>query len=337
MSPLRPSTRLALFLGFLAAATLLAGCDEILIDDQMVELDATGRVRGTVFVDRNGNLENDEEDGPLAGVEVRILQALGDAEVASTVTDEAGAFVLEAVPVGTYRADVDPSTVPDSLGIVSGVDETFVVTAGGTNIVRLLASLGIYELAEVLELEPGIRVFTSGIALNPRDPNGDGAVHLRDENVYLRATDVENVPVAVGDSLRVSGRTALEAGLPVLDDVDVFFLREGGVSPVPLDRTTARAANADGGELNAALVRIRDAEIVDRTTEDGNVVATVDDGSGPVDLVLRSYLGFDTAGFVAGSSRVEEATGLLVARLEPTGRVRWRIFPRFVGDVQLAP
>lgn len=319
---------------FLAAASLLAGCSEILIDDQMVEVDGTGLVRGTVFIDQNGNRENDEADEPLPDVRVRILQPLGGAEIQSAVTDEAGTFVLDAVPVGTYRADVDRSTLPDSLDIIAG-DERFVLSADATITVRLQASFSSYDLAEVVALEPGVRVFTTGIALNPRDPEGDAAVHLSDGSAYLRATNVENVPVTVGDSVRLSGRTALEAGLPVLDDVQVFFLREGAVNPVPLDRATSAAANADGGELNAALVRIRDAEILDTVTVDGDLVATIDDGSGPVDLVLRSYLDFDTDAFAPEFSRVDEATGLLVGQLQGDGGVEWRILPRFPRDVQV--
>jgi len=318
---------------FLVLSLVLTGCGEILIEDQVVEIDATGVVRGTVYLDRNGKQIRDGLDPVVPNLLVRAVQALGGGEVGSAVSDENGLFVMDEVPVGTFRLSVDPASLPDSLSVFGLEGETFVVAADSVTTVNFNASFPSYELGEVATLEQGIRVFTTGIALNSRDAEGDATVHLTDGTDFLRAVDVDDVRVTTGDSIRVRGRTALEEGLPVLDDVEPFIIREDVAVPLPLDVSTDVAAVADGAALNAALVRIQAAEILDTVTVEGDLQATVDDGSGPVDLMLRDYLGFDRGRFSPGFARVEEASGLLVGQLQPGGGLLWRIFPRSSADV----
>lgn len=320
--------------GFVATALFLAGCGEILVDGQMVELDGTGVVRGSIHLDQNGNRAVDPGDEPLSGASVQVVQPAGGSVVAAAVSDEAGQFLMATVPVGTFGLTVDPLILADTLEILGGESNLFVVAPDSVVLVKLRTSLRRYPPGEVLALEPGVPLFTTGVALNSPDSDGDGAVHLQNGDDYLRATNVEDAAITVGDTVRFRGRTALEFGLPVLDDVQPFLVREGADAPTPVERSTSDAAEADGGTLNAALVRIRDAEILDTATVDGDLVATVDDGSGPVDLVLRDYLNFDTGAFAPELARITEASGLLVAH-KPGEELRWRILPRFPEDVNL--
>lgn len=313
----------------------LVGCDEIVVDEPRVGIDRTGTVRGTAFVDLNENGISDAGDGPLGGVEIRVVQPVGGGAVALSTTEADGSFLMQDVPVGTYRLDVDPTVLADSLE--ASASGPFVVAADSVTTVNFRASLSILTVAEVKALEPGVSVYTSGVALDPRDA-GAPDVHLRQGGDYLRTINVGATPVVTpGDSVRMQGRTALEAGLPVLEDVQVVILSQGGEAdePVPVDLLTTEAATAKGGTLNAALTRVLNADILATSTVDGDLVVQVDDGSGPVDLILRDYLGFDDRQFSRKFSSIAEARGLLVAELDEQGGLRWRLVPRFPEDVIL--
>jgi hypothetical protein len=184
-------------------------------------------------------------------------------------------------------------------------------------------------------------VFTSGIALNARPNNSDGQVHLEGATAFLRATNVARATgggiVQAGDSVRILGRTAVDNGQPVLDDVTAIVLIPSATVPLPEELTTAEAASAGDGALDAALVNVRHAEITDTATVDGDFHVWVDDGSGPLELVFRSFLAVDPGSFPAdGTAQVARATGLL-SPFDDGGSVRWRLLPRAGGDVALEP
>lgn len=68
---------------------------------------ATGRLRGSV--------RTYITDRPLMGVQVVALTALGQAPVATTVTDENGAYTIPGLPPGSYYARIEPVN-PANLG-----------------------------------------------------------------------------------------------------------------------------------------------------------------------------------------------------------------------------
>jgi hypothetical protein len=146
---------------------------------------------------------------------------------------------------------------------------------------------------------------------------------------------VEEGAVAFGDSVRVRGRTATDQGVAVLDGQAVFRLGGASEVPTPIALSTGEAAGAQGGSLDAALVRIRDADILDVTDEgDDGVVLNIDDGSGVLALRFREFLGADPDLIDPETDRISVCVGLLVPTR--TGQtVAWEIRPRAQSDVAI--
>jgi hypothetical protein len=61
----------------------------------------------------------------------------------------------------------------------------------------------------------------------------------------------------------------------------------------------------------------------------------VNDGTGPLDIVLRGFIGFDRRPFDPDSATVDEAVGLLVPLQTGLGQTRWRMTPRFNDDLEV--
>jgi uncharacterized repeat protein (TIGR01451 family) len=331
----RASRRARLVLVAVATAAVgVVSCKDASTVD-VLTIDAAGAVFGTAFLDNNGNGILDAQDPPLPKVPVVLTVAGGGQVVSQATTDSLGSFVLTDIPVGSYELGLDASVLGDSLQAVgSGAD--LVIRRDSTTRVNFGVSFPVLTLDEVRTAEPGRRVFTSGIALNPRQPFGDGAVHLQTDTLFLRAVNVARATINTGDSVRMLGRVSVEEGEPVLDDVTPFVLVSSATIPLPTETGTAKAASADGGRLDAALVKIRNAEISDTGTVAGAFHFRADDGSGKVDVELRSFLLIDPTPVRPDTIvRVKELTGLLVPLKDETGAVHWRIQPRGGGDVLL--
>lgn len=322
-------------LSALGVALLLVACGDSLTDNQLV-IPGTGVVAGFAFIDVDGSGSPGGADQPAEGIRLRLLPAGGGGAVTSATTDADGIFVMEAVPVGGFRLEVDPTTVPDSVEVLGLDGGSFILADGDTIERNFRLSFPTYDLAEVRELDPGQRVFTHGIVLNSRVTFGDGVVHLREGPVFLRGTEVERVTIAPGDSVRFSGRTAVDAGQPILTDVRVFMLQPQAVPPpTPIEMTGAQAATADGGTRDAALARIRNAVIQDTVRVGDDLIVTVDDGSEPVDVVLRAFISWNWSAFEPETREFTQVAGLLIPVMDGTGEVRWRLNPRGGGDVTL--
>ena len=141
--------------------------------------------------------------------------------------------------------------------------------------------------------------------------------------------------------MRILGRSGQEAGQPVFREGEPFLLAQQVVLAQPLELNTASAATADGGLRDAALVRIRDADIVDTATVMGpfgrDLRMTVDDGSGPLDLILLELGGFNLGQVQPDSFSIREAVGLLVPSQTAGGVVGWRLIPRSSTDLAVDP
>lgn len=322
-------------MALVGCALVAAGCQDIVLADRQIEIDTSGVVHGSVYLDANGSGTADQGDRGADGLRLKLLPSTGGGDVASATTDTAGLFSFDSVPVGTFHLVLDSTTLGDSLEVVGFDADTFTIGAADTATFNFHVTYPTYDLAEVRKLPVGRKVFTHGIALNPRDALGDAAVHLQEGNTYLRATDVPRVQILPGDSVRFLGTTSERAGQPILSDVTAFIVKDLAVLPRPVDVTSGEAASARDGELDAALVRVRDADILDTATVENDFVATVDDGSGPVDVVVRSFLSINTSPIDPDSVRVNSTTGILVPVREANGSVRWRIEPRFVSDLKL--
>ncbi|MEJ2218915.1 MAG: hypothetical protein P8099_20205 [Gemmatimonadota bacterium] len=178
----------------------------------------------------------------------------------------------------------------------------------------------------------GTRLFIVGRALNAWNVYGDSTLDVRDNTGAIRAVRVPRYAVAAGDSIRLLGTTDVLLSQPVLKDVRLSILDTGVGSPPARPLTTAQAATANAGGYDADLVRVAGAVIQDtsRTTV-GDIVLTVDDGSGPVDVVLDAQIPFYL--FPPGATIIGatvDVTGLAIPTI-PAGR--WVLKPRGNADV----
>ena len=85
-------------------AIMRAGRDSI-VDFRLVR---TGRMRGIVWLDENGNGVKDDEEQPLS--DVRVVTSSGR----DTLTDEKGEFVIGDLPPGEHVVLIDERTLPNN-------------------------------------------------------------------------------------------------------------------------------------------------------------------------------------------------------------------------------
>lgn len=320
------------------AAALAVGavaCSDV-TDVRLLEISATGALGGQLYLDLNRNGTLDAADEPLRQTNV-TLSVVGTGATQATVrTDADGEFLFADVPAGRYTLRVDPAVLGDSLATLMTVPD-FEVTLGDTLTADVGVSYPQLTLEELRAAPDGRRVFTTGIALNVRDNPTDGRVFLEGSSAYLQAVDVPRLPnIAVGDSVRILGRTGRQAGQPVLvgDSVPTVILVSRAKVPSAQAVTTGSAATAAGGVLDAALVRISAADITDTATVAGDFHFTANDGSGPLRVVLRSFLQRTTADLRPDTIlRIQSATGMLSPHDDGTGQVRWRLLARTGGEV----
>jgi uncharacterized repeat protein (TIGR01451 family) len=304
----------------------------------LLEIEGVATVLGQAYVDLDNDAMFSAGDGLLGEAGVVLMASLGGGVVDATTTDSLGLFVLGAVPVGSYVLVIDTTALGDSL-VTAGAGAALTLLAGDTTVQNLGATFEALPLEEALVAPVGSRIFTSGIALNTRvnsDPNGQ--VHFEGETAFLRALNVERGALNPGDSVRLLGRVVVDNGRPALDNVTRTILVPSAQAVVPIEVSTAIAATADSGPLDAALARIRRAEITDTSTVDGDFRFWADDGSDSVEVVIREFIvpSVNTSLFRPDTIvRIQEATGLLSPYDDGSGTIRWRLLPRAPSDITL--
>lgn len=312
----------------LAALAVGVGCSGA-GPDHLVTVPGTGYIDGFVYLDLDGDRSPGGPDVALPGVGVRLVISGTIDTVGRATSDANGAFVFGAVAVGRYTVVVpDAAVFGDSLQVVRIDTSAVTLDANDSSQVQVAASFPAYTVAETRQLPVGDKVFVEGLALNSRPTFGDTTVHLRDTTGAIRLTRAAGPIVAAGDSLRFLGVVGARDGQPVLDGAQATIIQIVGL-PVPVRVTTAVAATADSGRIDADLVRVVDATVSDTTTVNGDYVATVDDGSGAVLVVFDQDAGLTQSPYVPGV--VIDAAGVLV----PDGLGRWVIKPRANADVVL--
>ena len=320
----------------LAAVLVLSGAWSCMnaTDVDLLEISATGVIFGQAFLDQNGTGVADAGDAPLRGAAVQLVAQGTQTVVDQKTTDTLGIFVLTDVPVGSYRVRLGAAVLGDSLTAL-GTGGNVTVELGDTTAFSLGASYPVLTLEQALAAVPGRRIFTSGIVLNPRQPNGDGLVFFKGATGYLRGTNVDRANLTAGDSVRLIGRTTLSQGRPALDAVTTFLLVSQAQFPIPVEVTAGVAAGASGGTLGAALVRIRDAEIKDTSTVANDFRFWAHNGGDSVEVVLRSFLGIFPNPPIRPDTivAVSQAIGLLAPVADSLGNVRWRLLVRSAGEI----
>ncbi len=338
----RPALRIGPTGRLACAAALMAivgtaACGDLVVDGRGLEVDATGTIEGIVRLDLDGSGVIGGQDPPVPGVRILLRSASGSAVIDTATTDEEGRYRAPSVPVGELIVDVDPATLPGELSILQPGPDPVLLGAGQTVQRPFGLALPEFSVAEVRALQPGRVVFTRGIVMNQRPTPGDGVVHIRADGVALRVTGVPSVGLSVGDSVRVRGESARNATQPILASATVFRIGPSDVLVTPIEVGTGEAALAGAETLDAELVRIRNAVILDTIPDGGNLRVVANDGSGPVELLLREFLTFNRTQLVPGASILVQGAGLLVPHDDGTGQIRWRITPRAQGDLQVAP
>ena len=316
----------------LAALSAATSCIDA-TDVDLLEIPDTGVLGGQAFLDANGNGGIDPGDDPLASVDVLLIVPGSGVVARQATTDANGLFVMQSVPLGSYTLELDAAVLGDSLTTV-GAPPTVDVEFGDTLVFTIGATYPTLSLAEVRAAAPGRRVFTHGIALNARESNGDGVVHLQEGSTFLRSTAVAPIGLVPGDSVRMLGRTASDVGQPTLDQVTTAVLRGQAVFVTPQVVSIAAADGASGGSLDAALVRVGPAEITDTATVGGHLRFWAYAGADSVQVLLRDYLTISPNPAIRPDTvvRLAQLTGLLRPYTDASG-TRWRLLPRGTADV----
>ncbi len=325
---MRPMHRL---LGALGALLVMVACDNAGAY-RTLGISATGVARGLVYFDANGSGTFDAADAPLAGVRIRLLAPLSTDTAVRATTGADGTFRVEGIPVGTYRAVLDPTSVGDSVQVLQMTASPLQIRPGDSVSVDAVVSFPTLTAAQVRTATLGTRVFVSGVALHARTTFSDTLLHVVDTSGAIRAARVRPTAALAGDGVRLRGRIAVRNGQRVLDDVTVFVINPTVVPPAPI-LTTLQASTADAGAQDAALVRLLDAAIVDTATVLGSLNVTVDDGTGPLTMVLDRVADagfrFPYAVGPLGAGTRYDLIGVLV----PTGTGTWVLRPRSVLDL----
>lgn len=316
----------------LAMAVLVAAACSNAGEDFGFAPNVRGVVGAFVYLDRDGSLDPNTIDTVLADVKVALLASNGVDTVRSGVTDASGNVAFMDVPFGDYQMVVDPASVGDSVS-VQAID-TAAVTLRANDPQQVVTIRVGYQAATITEargLNPGTRVIVKGVMLTGIGIFGDTTAHFADAGGAIRLTQAKNAgpTTTAGDSVRVIGTVASRDGEVVLTDARVYLFAFAQNPPPQTDVTTQEAATADGGDLDAALVNLSAGGPIgsDTATVDGDYQFTVDDGSGPVLVVLDQDLPFPLAQFLPGKTLT--GRGVLV----PDGSGGWVLKPRAPTDV----
>lgn len=301
-------------------------------------ISATGIVLGQVYFDANGSRAFDAVDVGFAGARVRLLAPGGADTLFRATTGANGTFRLAGVPVGTYEVIIDSASAGDTARVITTTGAppvTLTILPGDSATFIGSISYPMRTIAEARALAPGERLFVRGIALHARTTFSDTTLHVVDATGAMRATRVRPsaAPVAAGDSVILRARIAMRLGQRVLDDVTTFIVEPTFIPTAPTITTAVAATGGIAGSLDAALVQVINAQVIDTATVGGDMQMTMDDGSGPVVMILdrAADIGFQLplpVGLYVPPNRFD-----LVGVLVPTGAGTWRLKPRSVLDL----
>jgi len=267
----------------------------------------------------------------VTGANIVSIQTAATNDIDVTVNDGSGPLVVRIDrDTNIQTAELVPGALLDVTGVLVPNE------AGNAWRLKPRSSSDIQvdyrevTVAQARSQPVGQLVLIRGVALNRWNAFGDGSVHVADATGAIRALNVPQSTVQAGDSVRAVGRIAIQDGQPVLAGATIFA---GGPAPQPIQPQpvlTATAANAAGGALDAALVRIDNATILSVSqTGNNDRLLRVDDGSGALDVLVHAVTGISFADLVPQG--VLTATGVLVAM--PGGT--WQLKPRSNQDVSV--
>ena len=294
---------------------------------------STGTINVAVYLDRDGShTPTLVVDTVYRNARIALLPR-GSTDTLRTVNSDAtGLARFDAVPVGEYTVAVAPASIGDSL-VVGAIDSTNVrLRADDEEPVQVVVRLSYPEVSirQARALPFGKRAFIRGVILVGVQSFRDTTSHVSDSSGQIRMTRVQlragltgNAP---GDSVSALGTASTRDGQPTLD---LALISKFGSRPppIPFSISTASAATANGGLLDAALVQVIGAIISDTVTVAPDFKVTASDGTGPVNIILDANLPFARSAF--RPTRSINVKGVLV----PNGLGGWNLKPRDVSDV----
>jgi hypothetical protein len=302
--------------------------------DHIIDIDATGEVMVVLYRDDNLNAAfNSNVDQILEGVNIdlRVSGALNTRR--GGVTDTAGRRAFN-VPVGRYVVVVEDTVLSDSLEVSAG-SAPFSVTAGDSVVVPVALSYHEISIGEARVLALGQTAWVRGIVMNSPSVFGDSTVHLVDDSAAIRVTSVRpNLPVLPGDSALFLGRRTVRDGQPVIMQVALPVVR-GVINPPPPDSiSTAVAAIAGGGSLDARFAKVAGVTVTDTATVNNALTLTVTDGTGQLSVILSANTGWGNPNQYAPDAMLD-IRGMLVP--DPLLPGDWQLKPRQRTDITILP
>lgn len=318
------------------ALLLLASACASDFSDRILALDGVGAIRVLLYRDDNLSATfNQQTDEVLIERSVAVRRTATMLDSMTRTTDSSGIALFPNVPVGRYRIGGLLEVLGDSLERLDP-DREFTVSADDTVSIAVTLRFPSASVSEGRALPVGRKVWVEGIVLNTVGTFGDSTVHLADSASYIRMSRVRPAPLVPGDSVLLLGTRAVRDGQPTFN-VTLILIRADLDPPQPDTVTTAEAASAGGGALDAGLVRAFNATISDTmTTFDGRLL-TVDDGSGPLDVLLSNNINFGNQNQLNSYAPGVRITvqGLLVP--DPLAPGTWLLKPRGRPDIAIVP
>lgn len=303
---------------------VLAGCRDG--GGGITDIDS-GFVAGQAFLDRNGNgVVDGDGDGPAAGVAAALVLDASSDTIARGTTRADGTFLMANVPAGVYRLVAHRGTLGDSVEVQEIKEERLSVIARDTARSTIIVGFPIVSVAAARDTEAGRRVIVTGIALNSREAFGDSTVHVLDATGAMVLARVTGA-VAAGDSVRFLGSAATRLGQPVLTSVTASVIRAGAGVQDPDSISTTLARTAAEGALDAHQVHVGGEIVGSETLPTSDVLLTIDDGTGSVQVLFDRDVTFNPGPYVPGA--LLDATGVLV----PVEDGTWQLKPRSADDV----
>lgn len=313
-------------------AGLVAGCDPA-SGDLGFGTELTGEVAVVVYLDRDGSGTATSPDTVFQGAVVALRPRAGGAPLATATTTVQGIARFEQVRLGDYRLTVDPASVGDSI-LVAQIDADSIRVSVLSPQVAASVRLAYPEVSirQARLLPAGRRVFVRGLVLAGVQLFSDQSSHIADTSVAVRLTGVALqgglTGNAAGDSVVVLGTVGQANGQPILGSARVTRVATRP-APVPKPVTSAVAANAQNGGLDADLILVSSVTISDSMTVAPHFRFVASDGSGAVTVEIDVNLGIATAALRPG--RILNVRGVLV----PSGQGSWILKPRGAGDLTL--
>jgi len=324
----------------LAALSVLMfapACDTGL-EDRVLRVEATGAVTGFIYRDLNGDSLFSDADGRVQGLVIHIGYPGLEGWIAADTTRDFGEIAISGVPVGRMEVRLDPTFLADSLRIIEPDSMRFTLTASGDLTLRIGLAYPGFSIVEARTRPNGSPLFISGSVLSPRFPTANGTIFIRGSGGSIRVTSVPpGLGLTPGDSVRVRGHLSTNPGSTFVESVGVFRLSGSGSLPVPTPVSTAVAARAGYGVLDADLVQIANAVVLDTATVAGDRVATISDGSGELQLRLQGGMDFTFPVLIPGISVLTQVRGVLLPQNpDPDGSLRWALLPRAPSDLTVS-